>query len=75
MAAGSEFRTTDTLSPLFSSHEYWNKIEPIISSGVTYHLEDITEKERIEDVNHMIARGNHGSTGSIHSALILAVCC
>ena len=61
MTAGSESRTTDTLYPLLSSHEYWNKIEPIISSGVTYHLEDITGKERIEDVDHMIARGNYKS--------------
>ena len=27
-------------------------------------MEDITEKERIEDVDHMIARGNHKSAQS-----------
>ena len=58
---GSEFRDENTIRELWENHENWPKMEKIISSGVEYPLEEISEEEREKDLLHMIARGNHKS--------------
>lgn len=55
MELESEFRQTYTLYPLFYHYEYWDKISDIISKGVSYSLNDPTEKERRDDIKHMIS--------------------
>ena len=61
---GSEFRSKQILEPLFSDHVHWEDMSSIITKGVTYSLEDLPESVRKEDLNHMIARGNHKSATS-----------
>ena len=38
-----------------------SKLHEIISTGVHYPLEEITEEERYHDLEHMVKRGNHKS--------------
>ena len=58
---GSEFRLKSVLEPLLKKHEHWEKINEIITYGITYPLKDIPEKDREEDLVHMMARGSHKS--------------
>ena len=39
-------------------------MKDIVQNGITYQLDDISEKERKLDLDHMIARGNHKSASS-----------
>ena len=61
---GSEFRSRDILAPLLSQHEHWDKMEQIVTTGVTYPLEHLPEHIRKEDLHFMIDRGNHQSATS-----------
>ena len=61
MEPGSEFRDWETLEPLWVAHRHWPKMKEIISKGVNYPLDPITEEERQADLEHMILRGNHKS--------------
>ena len=62
MEPGSEFRPVEELQWIYGEHEHWSKIESIISNGVTYHIPELDKKERTEDLEAMISRGNHKST-------------
>ena len=46
---------------LWEKHPNWEKLKEIITDGVTYPLEDLPEDKRKEDLDHMVARGNHKS--------------
>ena len=61
LEAGSEFRPIKDLKPLFSNHVHWNKMEKIITEGITYNIPEIPEEDRISDLEAMITRGNHKS--------------
>ena len=61
MEPGSEFRHHSILKPLWESHPHWEKLKEIVTKGVNYPLETITEKDRKTDLDHMIQRGNHKS--------------
>lgn len=43
---GSKFQLNSILEPLLHKHEHWNKIDKIITYGITYPLEDIPEKNQ-----------------------------
>lgn len=58
---GSEFRSEKDLEPLWGRHKYWDRMKAIITKGVAYPLLDISEEERIDDLEYMISRGNHKS--------------
>ena len=61
---GSEFRSQETLEPLLQDHEHWDTTSNIITSIVSYSLEDLPEHMRKEDLEFMIKRGNHKSATS-----------
>ena len=61
LSYGSEFRPTTTIKPLLHRHPQWSKVEEILSKGAIYHLDPITEEDRLNDIQHMILRGNHQS--------------
>ena len=61
MEPGSEFRSHTILAPLFAQHQHWPAMREIISKGVQYNLEDISEEERKTDLEYMLKRGNHKS--------------
>ena len=42
----SEFRTHTDLEPLFAQHQHWPAMRDIISTGVTYDLEEMSEETR-----------------------------
>ena len=58
---GSEFRSHNTLKLLLFRHEHWDKMEQIITEGVSYPLKHLPEQIRQEDLDFMIERGNHKS--------------
>ena len=58
---GSEFRKHTDLQPLFSKHQHWPAMRDIISKGVNYNLEELSEETRKEDLEYMMKRGNHKS--------------
>ena len=66
MEPGSEFRTHTILAPLFSQHQHWPAMREIISKGVQYKLEDMSEEVRKTDLEYMLKRGNHKSAIIIH---------
>ena len=61
---GSEFRAKDILAPLLSQHEHWDKMEQIITTGVTYPLDHLPEHIRRDNLNFMTERGNQQSATS-----------
>ena len=61
LAAGSEFRAPEAVEKLFKHHEKRPKMKQILTKGVTYHMEDLPEQMRQEDLRHMVDRGNHKS--------------
>lgn len=56
---GSEFRKVPVLEPLLCNHPNWARLKGILTSGSTWELEDISEEERMSDLNEALARGNH----------------
>lgn len=65
---GSEFRDEQSLEPLWAKHAHWPKMRQIISHGVDYPLDDISEEEQTADLEFMINRGNHKSAMEPESA-------
>ena len=61
LSPGSEFREAEKVRRLWGKHPNWKKLKEIITDGVTYPLEDLPEDKRKEDLDHMVARGNHKS--------------
>ena len=52
---GSEFRSKEVLKELWGQHKHWSKMEQIISVGLEYPLEEISEEDRKKDLVHMMA--------------------
>ena len=61
LSYGSEFRSAKDLQPLLRHHTNWPAIKELIQNGVSYPLEDISEYDRIRDIEYMLRRGNHKS--------------
>jgi hypothetical protein len=62
LSYGSEFHPTKILKPLLRYHPQWSHVESIINNGADYPLTPINEKDRLDDINYMIERGNHQLT-------------
>ena len=61
LSYGAEFRPLHGLNLLFHRHHQWEKIQQIITNGVTYPLKPISEADRLKDIDTLIKRGNHKS--------------
>ena len=60
---GSEFRSIQHFTSLFSHHEDWNELKSIIENGCDYKLSPkVNEETRKKDLKSMISQGNHKST-------------
>lgn len=68
---GSESRTSQTLQVLLGEHEHWDKMNEIMTHGVSYSLKDLPEQIRKDDLEYMIARGNHKSAISEENEVTL----
>ena len=62
MSLGSEFRVPLLLAPLLCGYPYWSNLKHMISYGVTCDFKEITEEDRVHDMELAIYRGNHKST-------------
>ena len=58
---GADFRDPKLLKQLLHKNNKWNKLESIITSGVKYNMNPISEQDRISDIDYHINRGNHKS--------------
>jgi len=69
---GTEFRSISNLHHLFAHHEDWEELKSMILNGCNYKLKDqIDEVTRKQDLQAMIARGNHISTSKQGAGKIL----
>ncbi len=58
---GSEFKEVNELEGLLSKHHRWNDLKEKLTKGCEYHLEDLPEDQRLQDLQERIERGNHKS--------------
>ncbi len=56
---GSEFRKAATLRPLLHRHPNWIRFESLLNEGSNWPLDDISEDDRIKDMNEALIFGNH----------------
>jgi len=62
---GSEFRKPDVLRPVLGRHPAFDYIEDLFRRGMPYHFsEDLSEKDRQEELRAQLARGNHKSASA-----------
>lgn len=59
---GSEFRDVTLLEMLLHRHHHWPIIKDIICNGASYPLSEISDEERLLDINFFLERGNHQSS-------------
>ena len=43
LETGSKFREVKLLEPLWSRHKFWPNMKKIVTEGLTYPLEDISD--------------------------------
>ena len=65
----SEFRDLILLAPLLSYHPYWKDFLHIMRKRVTNEFNNISEDQRILDLNVAIERGNHRLVSSKEEVL------
>ena len=58
---GSEFKDSSLLEPIFIKHPNWPKMKNILDNGSSFPLEEISEQDRLGDLQGAIAKGNHKS--------------
>ena len=58
---GSEFKEVNELEGLLSKHPRWNDLKEKLTNGCEYHLEDLPEDQRLQDLQERIERGYHKS--------------
>ena len=58
---GSEFKDSSLLEPIFSKHPHWLKMKNILDNGSSFPLEEISDQDRLGDLQGAIAKGNHKS--------------
>ena len=59
LSYGSEFRSPETLSPLFENHPLWSRFKSILAEGVKFPLEPLSNDLRKQDLLEAIEYGNH----------------
>ena len=58
---GSEFKPSDILESIFAPHPLWGSMKETLDNGIFYPLTDISEEERMNDLDEALTRGNHKS--------------
>jgi hypothetical protein len=59
---GSKFRDKETLRAILGNHPYYNDFNPFLSRGVDFvFTEEITEEDRMKELEAKLERGNHKS--------------
>ena len=62
---GSEFRSIEDLESIYGKHELFEFFTEMHQEGMEYHFDcDLTENERVEELQANLARGNHNSAKS-----------
>jgi hypothetical protein len=59
LSPGSEFKSPNILSNIFSHHPLWNRTKEMLSKGATYPIKPLPSKERKLDLIEGLAYGNH----------------
>jgi hypothetical protein len=67
---GSEFRPAKLLSPIFTGHPLWKRMERTLLEGATMPLEPISEKDRLQLLQTAQEYGNHKSARRDSTALL-----
>ena len=67
---GSEFRETSVLEPLLKHHPNWNRLKKILVEGSNWELEELSEEDRLSDLQEALERGNHKGATSQPKKLI-----
>lgn len=68
---GSEFRSIHLLDSLFKKHSKWNKLRSIITEGIKYPIDPISDEDRLNDIEFHLDRGNHQSASSDEGLSVL----
>ena len=58
---GSEFRPVSLLDQLLKNHSKWPLLQSMITNGIEYPMEPISDEDRKTDIKFHIERGNHKS--------------
>ena len=62
---GSEFRKVSELRPLIGRHPHFHRLETLLTEGMQYVFDrELSLKEMSDEVDTMMARGNHKSAQS-----------
>ena len=72
---GCEFRTPEQLQPLLGRHRHFALLRNLLTEGMSYYYKvDLSETERVEELDALLARGNHKSATveGRHVAALLA---
>lgn len=58
---GAEFKSVSILSDILSDHPLWPRLKDILSNVATFPLEEISDEDRLADIEFHRSRGNHNS--------------
>ena len=59
---GCEFRSPAELKPLLGRHRHFKLLEDLLRNGMSYFYKvELTEAERVDELNAILQRGNHKS--------------
>ena len=58
---GSEFRSLNLLRKLLHTHSQLPQLESMIKISADYPLSSLSEKDRLDDIEFHLQRGNHKS--------------
>jgi len=58
---GSQFRLLIQLEELLSHHPLWTQLKEILSNGASFPLDEISDQDRLTDLNFHANHGNHKS--------------
>ena len=67
---GSEFKDSSLLELIFSKHPHWLKMKDILDNGSSFPLEEISEQDRLGDLQGAISKGNHKSASDEHEPIL-----
>ncbi len=56
---GSEFKKPQVLQKIFKNHPFWARMEHLLIKGSRWPLEEISEEDRVADLQEALQFGNH----------------